>query len=143
MPTAIGPTRQDTFRVTLTVDGVPWGVWDTRSGGKTSANQIKTKSGDIDTDISLGGIPTTDNVVISRLYRIERDHDTAMRLQSRIGRARCVVQQDPKDADGNPRGKPIVWTGVLDSLEFPSHDKNNNGRADITLEISPDGGPVI
>src|SRR4051812_41745551 len=108
-------TTQKTFRVSLTVDGVDFGVWDAKSGGKVSSNVLTYLPGGEEPQISLpGGNPTIDTITLSRYYDLVRDHDNRIAtLLARVGRARCVVKQRPKDADGNGHGKSIIWTGTL------------------------------
>lgn len=136
---APAPTRKDTFRVTLTVDGNDWGVFETRTGGKTNGNSGTTKPGGMGPQIALGGTPTVEPVTLTRNYDRVRDHDRADQLTNRAGRARCVCKQRPLDADANAYGKSIVWTGILNAVDLPEHDANASDSAVMTLEITPDG----
>lgn len=138
---APAPTTQKTFRVSLTVDGVDFGVWDTKTGGKLGANVLSYLPGSMGPQISLpGGTPTIDVVTIARFYDLVRDHDNAKaKLNAKCGRGRCVVKVRPLDADGNGHGKSEIWQGTLLSVDSPQTDSNSDNAALITLEIAPDG----
>jgi len=74
-----GPTRRDTFRVTVEVrdpkGGIhKLGVWDKRSGGEVDTDIYKYKPGGMAPQVSLGGSKTIGDLTISRLYRHKRDH---------------------------------------------------------------------
>lgn len=135
------PTTQKTFRVSLTVDGVDLGVWDTSTGGKLGANVLPYLPGGMGPQISLpGGTPTIDTIQLARNYDLIRDHDSAFPiLNAGTGRARCVVKKRPLDADGNGHGRSIVWTGTLLSVDSPATDSNSDSAAILTVEIAPDG----
>jgi hypothetical protein len=134
------PTTQKTYRVSLTVDGEDWGVWDTKTGGKVGANILTYLPGGMGPQIALpGGAPTIDTVSLSRIYDRVRDHPRLGTLLDRIGKARCVVKQRPLDADGNGSGKSIVWRGTLASADPPATDGNSDTAALITVEIAPEG----
>lgn len=143
-----GPTRQDTFRVTLRITNpstkqtVDFGVWDKKTGGETDSDQYKYKPGSMAPQVSLGGTKTIGDLTISRLYRHERDHLRIQDLQSWCGRARCTVAQLPLDLDGNSFGDPITWTGILKTVTPPEHDSESTDPAMLELVISPDGNPV-
>jgi hypothetical protein len=135
------PTTQKTFRVSLSVDGVDLGVWDTSSGGKLGANVLPYLPGGMGPQVSLpGGTPTIDAVQLARNYDLIRDHDSAKPLLvAKTGRGRCVVKKRPLDADGNGHGKSEIVTGTLMSVDSPATDSNSDSAAILTVEISPDG----
>lgn len=140
MATATGPTRKDTHRVTLIVNGHNCGIWDSRSGGKKTSEQLKTKTGGMG-EVALGGSPSTDALTLSRLYEVQRDHILlGPLLLPLVGKGLCTVLQDAVDVDGNPAGKPLRWTGKLASYDPPEYDANSNDRADVTLEVTCDQG---
>lgn len=136
-----GPTTTQRFRVTLVVDGVDWGVWDTKAGGKMVGNTQMYKPGGLGPQVALPGAPSVEAITLTRLYRLERDHDRIQKLYDGVGEARCVVKQLPIGPDGNAYGRPIVWSGLLESVDPPGHDSMQNNPAMITVEISPDGNP--
>jgi len=142
-----GPTRRDTFRVTVEVrdpkGGIhKLGVWDKRSGGEVDTDIYKYKPGGMAPQVSLGGSKTIGDLTISRLYRHKRDH---LMLQNEInwaGRARVTVSQHILDIDGNEFGSPITWVGILKTVTPPDHDSESTDPAMIELVISPNGDPI-
>lgn len=138
---APAPTTQKTFRVSLTIDGEDFGVWDTKTGGKLGANVLTYLPGGMAPQVSLpGGTPTIDTVTLGRLYDLVRDHDNAKAtLNAKCGSGRCVVKVRPLDGDGNGHGKSEIWTGKLSSVASPDTDSNSDNAALLVIEIAPDG----
>lgn len=134
--------REDMFRVTLTIDGESWGVWDQRSGGKVSANSQPFRPGGMGPQQSLGGVPTTDTLTLARNYQHQRDHDKVGDLLEKVGTGHCVTKALPLDQSGNAYGKPIVWKGTLDSVETPPHDSESTKAAMLTLTIAVSSNPT-
>jgi hypothetical protein len=141
-----GPTRRDTFRVTLSIRGLDgvhhdFGVWDKKSGGAIDSDIYKYKPGGMAKQVSLGGSKTIEDLTVSRLYRHMRDHLQLQNLINWTGKARVTVSQHVLDTDGNLFGAPIVWTGLLKTTTPPDHDSESTDPAMIELVISPDGDP--
>lgn len=137
---AAAPTTQKTFRVSLTIDGEDWGVWDTKTGGKVGSNVLPYLPGAMGPQIALPGATSTiDTVTLARLYDRVRDHPRVGTLLDRTGKGRCVVKQRPLDPDGIGSGRSIIWRGTLTSADPPPTDGNSDAAALITLEITPEG----
>lgn len=131
--------REDQFAVTVTADDRPLDLFDKFSGGVASAEETKYKPGGMRPQRSLGGSSTIDNVTVSRLYELARDHDLVRWLRSRVGKAQMTVAKQPLDVDGNPWGKPDVYTGKLQRVTAPDHDSESSSAALFELEISTEG----
>ena len=138
-----GPTRQDTFRVTVFINGINFGVWDKKTGGQVDSEQTSYKPGGMTPPVSLGGSKNVDNIVVSRLYRQERDHTEVGRLMNWAGKADMSVHQQPLDFDAQPFGNPIVWRGTLKRVMAPDVDSESNDAAMLELEMTVDGYPVV
>jgi hypothetical protein len=144
----MGPTRQDTQRVTLQIRDpesgnlINFGVFDKKSGGAVDTDIYKYKPGGMAEQVSLGGSPTIEDLTISRLHRHERDHAALQRYFNWAGRAKCTVSQFVLDVDGNVFGNPIVWVGVLKTVTPPDHDSESTDPAMLELVVSPDGKPT-
>lgn len=136
------PTRQDTFRVTLTVDGSNRGVWDKKSGGDVDSNELKYSPGGMAQQVSMGGMVTPANITLQRDYDRVRDHDTITFLLSRVGKSPATVHQQPLDFDGNPYGKTVHWKGILKRVLIPDVDSEGNAAAMLEVEISIAGRPT-
>lgn len=129
------------MRVTLKVGDADWGVWDTRTGGKLAGGGTTYRPGGTTKQLALGGPPTIDNVVLTRIYDADRDHAPLEGLLNSIGR-RCQVSQRILDEDGNVFKQPLIWSGRLLSVEAPDYDSNSTDAALVTVEIAVDGNPT-
>lgn len=135
------PTRSDTFRVTLMVDGTETGIWDKKTGGELDSDELKYSPGGMLPQLSLGGKVNPGNVTLQREYDRVDDHDKINFLLNRVGKARTTVSQRPLDFDGNPYGKAVLWHGTLKRVQVPDVDSEGNSAALIEVEISTDGKP--
>jgi len=145
-----GPTRSDTFEVTVEVQDVTnpnlpmldLGVWDKKSGGQGDSEETTYPPGGMKPNVSLGGRQTVENVTVSRLYRLVRDHQNLLaRLYAGRGKAEMVVKQQPLDINGHAFGQPITWRGKLKRVTPPDHDSESNDAALIELEMTVEGEP--
>ena len=151
---AEGPTRADTFTVTVVVQDVgntsqrvmmDCGVWDKRNGGAIDSEETRYNPGGMAPAVSLGGRKTVENVTVSRLYRIVRDHtELTSRLINGVGRADMEVRQRPMEITGGPNNlRQIIWKGTLKRVTIPEHDSEGNDAALIELEMTVEGEPVV
>jgi hypothetical protein len=140
-----GPTRKDTFRVSVFVEGMTWTdrVWDKKTGGGVDSEETKYYPGGMVPPVSLGGRRNVENLVVSRLYRHERDHLIVDDLLKKVGKANMSVQQLPMDINGNEFGDPIIWRGILKRVTIPEVDSESNDAALLELEMSVEGYPTI
>lgn len=132
-------SRQDQHLTTVTVNGQKLGTFDKVTGPEVDSSETKYKPGGMGDEIVLGGSKTVGNVVVSRLYVLDRDHELARSLVKLCGRASMSVSRQPLDPDGNPFGKPIVTTGKLKRLKFPDLDSEADGASLLELEMSTSG----
>jgi len=131
--------RQDQWSNTLTIDGVPLGVWDTLSGGEVEAEDTKHRPGGMGAQVSLGGPSMTNNITMTRLLG-QSDWDFMRYLmQSRVGRAECVVSRQPLDRDKNPFGRPLVYRGVLQRCAPGDTDSNSADSQMWEVVVSTEG----
>jgi hypothetical protein len=144
-----GPTRQDTHRITVSIanatNGImsDFGVWDTFSGGDVDSEQTNYYPGGMEPPVSLGGRKTSNNVTISRLYRLQRDHDRMQFLFDAAGVSRMVVKRQPLDIEKNAYGKALVYNGILKHVTPPDLDSQQSGAALLQLEMTVDGYPTL
>jgi hypothetical protein len=123
-------TKHD-YLVTVTIDGAPIGVFDSRTGGETDSDITKRNTG---TGPKVyASRSATGDVTVVRGYERERDHELARGLERRAGRALMTVSEQPLDEDGNPWGKPKVWSGVLKSVDSGEVDSDSEDPRDLTL----------
>src|SRR5215831_5454 len=136
-----GPTRQDTYNVSVTVFrpenskvAIIKGTWDKLTGGEVDSDDTKYYPGGMVDPISLGGRKSVGNLTISRLYRLERDHDAAQAMINAAGKSKVTVSKQPLDLDGNSSGRPIVYNGILKRVTFPEVDSEASGAGMIEIE---------
>jgi hypothetical protein len=109
---AAAPTREDTWLLTVNVDGRDLGVFDTLSGGELDSEESKYQPGGMAAEISLGGRKTIGNVTIG---------------------------QTPLDPMGARAGEPLTYTGTLKTVTPPDVDSTGTDAAQLTLEATIDG----
>ena len=133
-------TRQDTWAVQLWVNGSNFGIWDTLTGGEKDSDATSYKPGNMGDPYSLGGWPTLGNVVLSRNYRLVRDHDQALPLLlAAAGDGDVTVYQWPLDKSKKPYNKAIKRTGTLKRVTPPPVDSKSSDAAMVEVEIVLDG----
>jgi len=119
------------------------GVWDGLTGGELDSDEAKYWPGGMAPQVSLGGHRNPGNIVIKRLYRLQRDHDSLQFLLNSVGKAQVTIAKLPMDIDGNTYGKPLNYTGKLKRVTPPEHDSTSSDPGIIEMEITPDGDPHV
>lgn len=139
-----GPTRKDTYAITVIVDGEKLvGFFDKMTGGEVDSDEFKYYPGGMAPPVSLGGKVNPGNVVVTRLYRLQRDHDKIGELFPKVGKKEGKVLKQPYDIDGNPYGSPIVYNGTLKRVTPPEADSESSDPGLIELEFTPMGLPTV
>lgn len=133
---------QSRFRISLTVEGNDWGVWDKMSGGGLSSAVTTYRPGGLAAQVALTGSKATDDVTLERLYDLPRDHANLASLLAAVGGGVCVVKLIPLDKDANAFGEPIVWSCILKTVTPPPTDSNSDSAATIVLVLSVNGAPT-
>lgn len=140
------PNRASTqrhFRVRAVINGQDIGVFDSRTGGTTSAENAKHTPGSApSSQVALGGPRTTEDVTISRGFVATRDHELIRLFRPQCGLAEMTVTQVPLDKDGREFGRPDVWTGVLQMIGPPEYDANSADVARFEVVLTADGDPA-
>jgi hypothetical protein len=140
MPTT-APTREDTWLISLSIDGRDLEVWDRWSGGEIDSDDSKYRPGGLAAEISLGGTRTVGNITLGRDYDYLRDHPLLPWLISKVGTGRASIGRQPLDLTGSPQGVPLTYTGTLKAVTPPDIDSMSNDAAILELEFSLDGYP--
>jgi hypothetical protein len=89
--------------------------------------------------IAVAGVPTIEDLTISRDYDLVRDNPMAHILSNAVGRGKVVATKHYLDFDGARFGKPIVITGVLVGYNEPNSDSDSADIAMFEIVINPDG----
>lgn len=119
-------SSQQNSLITVAVDGIPLGVWDTRTGGESSAEVTKYRPGGMARQKLRSGLPEVGDLTVGREFEFDRDNDLSKHLRTRAGRAPMSVSDQPLDDDGAPMGKPTTWTGRLNSVNTGDADSNSS-----------------
>lgn len=128
--------RQDLRRITASLDNSPLGVFDTFSGGGGTSEDVKHARGGGSSEHAMGGRQTRENITIGRDF--DADRDDIHWMESRRGKGKLVVTDQPLDEDYNPKGKARVYTGKLLNVT-PGEADANSGDVDLLeLEMSCD-----
>lgn len=131
--------RSDQWANTVTVDGVPLGLWDTLSGGDVESEETKYRPGGMTPQVSLGGSVTVNNITLGRLLNREDWDFMHALMANRVGKAEVVVARQPLDADANPFGRPMVYRGVLMSVNPGDTDSNSSDAQVWEITVSTEG----
>lgn len=131
-------SRVDQERVTVTVEGIVLGVFDSFSGGAAKADDTKNRPGGMGAEESLGGPKSRDGFTVGRLYNLERDHPLMKTLDALVGSGRVVAVRQKLRKNKTPVDGTITYTGTLMNYTMPDHDSNSSDRAVFTLEVSAD-----
>lgn len=130
--------RVDQERITVRVDDLDLGVFQTFSGGGAAADDTKNRPGGMGPEESLGGPVSRDAFTVGRLYKLDRDHGLFKVLDGKTGSGRVVANRQKLNKDRSTFGDPITYTGTLIKVTPPDSDSNASDRAEFMLEVSAD-----
>jgi hypothetical protein len=130
-------TRQ--YDVSAWIDKVgQLGTFDTLTGGGVDSDEVKYHPGGMGETITLGGISEIDNVVLGRIYLLERDHQQYVAASLfQVGKVGMVIVKQPLDGEGNAWGRPIVYIGTFKRCTPPEHDSTATDAGIIEYEMTP------
>jgi hypothetical protein len=126
---------QQNHLVTVTVAGRTLGIFDTRSGGNTTAEVKKRRSGGLGPMTQRPAQPDYSDVEVTRELQLERDLETLQWLNTGVGRFDMEVADQYLDDDGNPRGTPTIYLGKLNGCTDPEHDANGDDDSILSLTM--------
>ncbi|WOF23842.1 hypothetical protein N8K70_03940 [Microbacterium betulae] len=119
--------------VSASLDGKSIGIWDTRSGGESTAEISKYRPGGTKQQVVDAGRPDISDVTISRRWTVDRDVDIEKQLRNRVGVGVLTITEQPTDVDGIAFGKPRTWTGRVSSVTAGDVDSNSDDVRMITV----------
>jgi hypothetical protein len=131
--------RQDQWQISLTIDGVDMGVWDTFSGGAATSSETKYRPGGLAKQRSLGGQPSVDNITVGKLVETTDWDLTRKLMAARVGKAEAVVSRQPLDTDGAPWGEALTYRGTLMTVNPGDTDSNATAASVWQCIISTTG----
>jgi hypothetical protein len=126
--------------VTLIIDGTSYGKWDVKSGGERTADITRHRPGGELEEVLLGGLPTSGDVTIDRVYDRARDHALLNALAGKVGNGTITVSWQPTDGNMIPTADaPITRSGMLAGAPNlgPDYDSTSADapRIELTLAI--------
>ena len=128
------------FVATLRVgsDPVP-GNWDSVDGGDTTSDTRSYRSGGNVVPEAMPAAPATNDVVLERAYRGERDGEWRQRLAGQIGQ-RATVTVYAMDQAGNqvPNTQETIG-GILKEVTRPGFRSEGDGVALYRVVVTPTG----
>lgn len=129
-------SREDQYNVTVRVGGIDLGTFDTMTGGEADSEETKHRPGNMGRQKAYGGPQTVENVVVSRVYELDRDEPLMSRLLPLRGRSDMTVVKMSLDVDGNPWGTPWVYTGKFKRVGPTEPDSESTDVGMFELELS-------
>ncbi|MGO1265599.1 MAG: hypothetical protein ACTMIY_03080 [Microbacterium gubbeenense] len=121
--------------VSASLNGKSLGVFDTRSGGESTAAVSKYRPGGSKNPVVDAGRPDTADVTITRRWDQQRDIDVVRTLRAAIGRGILKVTEQPTDVDGLAFGKPSTWSGRVSSVTGGDADSNSDDVRMISVTM--------
>jgi len=142
MPT-IGPTRTDTYRVNVSIEHpangnmLNYGIFDKLTGGEVDSEEAVYRPGNMGARESLGGSVTYSNVIVSRLYKLDRDHSVIAQIRNSVGKCSMIISKTPLNIHGESEGiSPVTYRGTLKRLALPEHDSMATDPGLFELEMT-------
>lgn len=138
-----GPSRASSarhFLTFVTVNGTSIGEFDAMAGGGTTSESSKHTPGSSPSRrVAMGGPQDVEDVTVRRSFVRDRDHELARQLRRVSGLAEVIITRQPLGADRLPFGRPEVFTGVLQTVNYPEHDSESTDTSMLELVVTVDG----
>lgn len=131
---------QSGFLITASANGTNLGTFMTFAGGEVSNDAQEDRPDGIN-PVAITGPTSYANVTIGRTFDADRDTADLISLLDRWAKigATGVIGRQPRDGDGNPKGKARTYTGMLIRCKGPDVDANSNTKATLELEYKITG----
>jgi hypothetical protein len=126
---------QQNHLISVTVDGRPLGVFDTRTGGEITAAPTKRRSGGMGPIKQHKALPDYGDTTVTRDYELARDHPLYPWLAGRCGKGEMVVADFLLDPNGQRFGRPTTYTGILMTVTSPDADANSTDTNTLGLTM--------
>jgi hypothetical protein len=131
--------RKDQFAVGVRIDGKDLGIWDQLTGGAIDSDELTYKPGAMGAVVSLGGSVTVANVIVVRMFDLDRDMAIIHWLIGRVGKGKVTISKKSLDTNGAVYGKPLTYTAILKTVTPPEHDSMASDPALLSMECVPLG----
>jgi hypothetical protein len=135
--TPVGGTQQSEL-VTVAINGVTIGVFDTLTGGDVTAPPTKFRSGGQYNETSYQTLPKYSDISVARVVNLAVDWEVIRGLRQLAGRVPMTVTVQPLDADLNAYGESQTATGLFLGVKGIHIDSNSEAIQEFTLDMSVD-----
>ena len=111
-------------------------VFDKFSGGDVSAPVNKHRPGGMGPEISYASLPVYSDVVLTKVYETQLDHDNVATLHSQVGNTQATVTLQPLDDTGASWGTARTYSGRLTAVKDGGTDSNSNAARMLEVDIA-------
>ena len=106
------------------------------AGGDTSATTNKHRAGGMGNEVTYLSLPTYSDVVVSKAYNTQADHNIIGDIHKLVGKAMVTVNLQPLDDTGTPWGTSRNYYGRIASVKDGGTDSNSNAVRMWEMDIS-------
>jgi hypothetical protein len=123
--------------VSLSVNGVPYGIFDKLDGGDATTTPVKHRGGGQITETIYPSLIMYGNVTLERIYDNEfrDDQATIATLRTLVGNGAATVVEQPLDANLIAFGTPRTFTGLLTGVHDGGVDSNSEAARLWTVDV--------
>jgi hypothetical protein len=135
----VGLIRDDTADIRVSINGTPFfDSWATYDGGDLTAQDAKTRTGNMGPQISAGG-PNERGDITATIQFTDVVAGFHNQLEGMCGNARVAVSIQYLNRDKTPiPGAHFTRRGTLKSAQLPKSDANTSAVSFYTITVSAD-----
>lgn len=133
----VGGTEQSVL-VTISIDGVTFGTFNTFDGGDALAPAAQHRSGGQANMTSYRTLAKYSEASVSRIVNLAVDWEVVRQLIPAAGSVSCTATLQPLDADLNAYGKARVATGMFLGISGIKVDSDSESLQNFMLHMSVD-----
>lgn len=127
--------RQRRFSIRL--DGVDYGVWDTRDGADVDSSVKKYYPGGMEDPVPLSSKEEIADLKTARLFSLSRDQPRIKTMLAMPGKQVPFVGTELfLDPQKNVVGTGLTYRGVVKHVTQPPHDSQSDDEAMVELEAT-------
>lgn len=124
--------------ITVAVNGITIGVFNTYTGGDIAAPATKFRSGGQFFEQSYTTLPKFSDISVARVLTLNVDWEVIRGLIPLAGRVPASVTLQPLDAELNAYGNARTATGLFLGIKGIRIDSNSEAIQDWSIDISVD-----
>lgn len=137
MATEVAATEQS-YLLTMVVDGQALGTFDSFSGGDAAAKSVKHRPGGMGPEKSYASLPSYTDITVARVLEPARDWELIRALTQKSGRVDASLTVQPLDADGKAWGSPKTYSGQFLGVKDGKVDSTSDALRMFELDMSCD-----